>query len=276
MPEKKYENMAQFLQHNGWSNLREWECVLYKYTDCGPWCRVLVRREAAHDVVEQAALQEKAGTVYLVNPGALSDEFVHFFGLPRPRKTSLVQYRKLIQNFIRKHNGDGSSKFKRRIELITSTAERLVVGSTYRQEDVIVPTDVRHVGDDLSQLVGIEIGSIVEGSDVDIGPYPLKFPFTDADYWKLVNDVNDEASFYWKRDNTDNFTFKCDGKAVVHLSWTNFDSRPKWYGRASQVPQSVRRAWCKWYLNGGRSEPFNYQHQGKTWTTVEVIDDSTW
>ena len=54
---------------------------------------------------------------------------------------------------------------------------------------------------DEKDIIGIEIGSIVESSDVEVGPYLLRFPITDEELDKTVKDINDEASFYWDRDN---------------------------------------------------------------------------
>jgi hypothetical protein len=48
---------------------------------------------------------------------------------------------------------------------------------------------------------GVEFGSIVEGSDVEIGPVFLKFPFTSEKMWKVLAEIDDEAKFYWHRDN---------------------------------------------------------------------------
>lgn len=62
-----------------------------------------------------------------------------------------------------------------------------------------------------NKVVALEIGSIVEGSDVEIGGYSLKFPFTDNDLWGIVEQVNEEAKFYWDRDNTDDYFIEVDG-----------------------------------------------------------------
>jgi len=44
---------------------------------------------------------------------------------------------------------------------------------------------------------GVELGSIVEGSDVDITTTPLTYPFTEDDYDQTMQYVNDEASMEW-------------------------------------------------------------------------------
>jgi len=60
--------------------------------------------------------------------------------------------------------------------------------------------------------VALEIGSIVEGSEVEIDAVRLTFPFTDKELWETVESVNEEANFYWKRDNEDDYQVEYDGK----------------------------------------------------------------
>jgi hypothetical protein len=77
-------------------------------------------------------------------------------------------------------------------------------------------------------IIGLKIGSIVEGSEVEVGPEELLFPFSQKDLDKAVNNINEEASFYWKRDNTDNYLIKKNDKNVAFTSWTEWDSKPFW------------------------------------------------
>ena len=47
----------------------------------------------------------------------------------------------------------------------------------------------------------INIGSIVEGSDVEIGPYTLEYPFTKTDLDAVISTVEDEAEYEWNLAN---------------------------------------------------------------------------
>jgi hypothetical protein len=44
----------------------------------------------------------------------------------------------------------------------------------------------------------VEIGSIVEGSDAEVGPVRIDYPFTRAQFWDAVKGVNDEACQLWQ------------------------------------------------------------------------------
>jgi len=57
----------------------------------------------------------------------------------------------------------------------------------------------------IDDCVGIRIGSIVEGSEVEISPENLMFPFKEIDFEKVTSHINEQVSFYWERDNSDNF-----------------------------------------------------------------------
>lgn len=78
-----------------------------------------------------------------------------------------------------------------------------------------------------SSCTGIEIGSIVEGSDVEVGPEYLAFPFTEDDLDRTVKGIDDEASFYWERDNSTYYTVcNKDGEAEMWCQWTEFNDTP--------------------------------------------------
>lgn len=63
-------------------------------------------------------------------------------------------------------------------------------------------------------VAGVSVSSIVEGSDVEVCPRYLDFPFTAAEWDKAVESVEDEADFYWRRDNLDHFCVTRPG--VMH------------------------------------------------------------
>ena len=51
------------------------------------------------------------------------------------------------------------------------------------------------------RCTAVMVGSIVEGSDVEVGPEILSFPFTSDQFDQEVQAINDEAVFCWNRDN---------------------------------------------------------------------------
>lgn len=78
-----------------------------------------------------------------------------------------------------------------------------------------------------ASCTGIEIGSIVEGSDVEVGPTKLVFPFTEDELEKVVAEIDAEAGFYWDRDNSTYYNV-CNAQGELHLAcvWADFDDAP--------------------------------------------------
>jgi hypothetical protein len=51
------------------------------------------------------------------------------------------------------------------------------------------------------QCIAIKVGSIVEGSDAEVGPMSLTLPLDMNDFWLVVAEVNGEASLLWEEAN---------------------------------------------------------------------------
>ena len=68
----------------------------------------------------------------------------------------------------------------------------------------------------------LRVGSIVEGSDVEVGPYDVEDP---KEFSKTVKDINDECTFFWRRDNLDHFRLIRGGKDIGYITcgWGEFE-----------------------------------------------------
>lgn len=51
---------------------------------------------------------------------------------------------------------------------------------------------------------GVQVGSIVEGTDATTDTHDLQYPFTPAEFWTALEEVEAEASYIW------NQTHGCD------------------------------------------------------------------
>lgn len=77
------------------------------------------------------------------------------------------------------------------------------------------------------QCTGLQIGSIVEGSDVYVEGRFLEFPFTEKELDDTVKDIDEEADFYWKRDNSIYYRVIDDkGESIIYCQWVDFDDAP--------------------------------------------------
>lgn len=92
-------------------------------------------------------------------------------------------------------------------------------------------------------IIGIKIGSIVEGSDVEIGPELIRFPFSSGDLWETVEDINKQASFYWERDNTNDYLIKKGDKEYYFNDY-----------EIKGLPKKLKAMFEKWNQEDGELE----------------------
>ena len=129
---------------------------------------------------------------------------------------------------------------------------------------------------DPTECVGIKIGSIVEGSDVEVGPLELRFPFPKEDLHKAFESVNDEAKFYWARDNTQNFIIYHNGTQVAGVSWTQFEDAPEWSVHpGAEIPGWVKKRFLKFVDVSVTDYDVKYEF-APGWELEEYVNDITY
>lgn len=75
--------------------------------------------------------------------------------------------------------------------------------------------------------VGVEFGSIVEGSDANSGPFRHMFPFRTSEWERDEEFMEKETSYYWKRDNATWYTVRT---AVEEWTVANVWGDIEWEG----------------------------------------------
>jgi len=123
-----------------------------------------------------------------------------------------------------------------------------------------------------SQCIGIEIGSIVEGSEVYVDGKMLEFPFDGETLDATIKSVDEEVAFYWNRDNTTNHQVT-NGEDAYFVSWTNFDSEPKWFDGMGGDCVPLRSVEVAYHAMMDDSQS---RFDLKGWTCKEWLDDSTY
>jgi hypothetical protein len=73
------------------------------------------------------------------------------------------------------------------------------------------------------EIIGVSVSSIVEGSDVEIEGGRIPVTSSKDEFWKLVSSVDEEAKFYWERDNSDWYLLRKKGEEstehAFHETW---------------------------------------------------------
>ena len=102
------------------------------------------------------------------------------------------------------------------------------------------------------EIVGVSLSSIVEGSDVEIDGVQFvageDSPTMD-DWYKALDDINKEASFYWERDNCDWFWLLGPEDDIgFHIGWDGIE-----WDCAKPDDEKVVQALEKWYKDGANT-----------------------
>ena len=143
------------------------------------------------------------------------------------------------------------------------------IGMLFEQMDGwVYCSDLPGQMDDLT-IRAISVSSIVEGSDVEIEPIIVTDP---EKFWEAVEEVNEQASFYWNRDNTTHLKVDVNVHFEVNpqfCSWTAGDDAPTW---TPGMDEGLARAAFEAYWDNKEVVEYN----GVEYFIEEWIDDSTY
>ena len=294
---KTYRNLKALLDAEGKDTPYQLGRSLYKYTDCGPWTSFIIQGEPARDEVEDVVIAVDPKTNKAkIESGNPSKDLLLVLGLDDPTgeaaKWNWKKYCGKLDKFIGEHPtvkrgykpDDKIEITKRSIARRWVRVDRHVPAAT---KDFYYEDWSEENKFDLEKCLGIRIGSIVEGSDVEIGPVELRFPFTENEFSKAVEGINEEASFYWDRDNSHWYTLRdAEGTQYpFHETWGEI----KW---DEVPPKDAKKAAEKWIEDGGRWQKEDPNTPGATfatceegewiplpgipgWTVVEYVNDCT-
>ncbi len=255
----KIRNLKEFLAHGGGDNAYQAGRGLYKYTDCGPWITYLVEETPERAVTLAVNVRLKDGKLHAefeesvfdyenAREGeALSLLGFEAIGLPRHGDKigrTLAAYRRTIEAYIKRHGatiGDINNPYTLKLhpelphDLGARRGRKSVFITLHRMEkpsyrEVYYESDEANT---LTECAGVKMGSIVEGSEAYVDRDPLMFPFTGKKFDNYVKSINDEASFYWERDNLDHYVVRQgDKEYCVTSGW----------GEELKLPKKLREA----------------------------------
>jgi hypothetical protein len=239
---KTIHNLAEFLDWRGCGDdPYSWARAYYKYTDCGPRVVFLTKGDPAYARVATLAVGLVKGKLSVVHkvedhdaknyPTAEDLQLLGFEedgSLRRCVARSLKAYRALVANFIAKeHDASRCTLTLHEVDPRSGEPDRRV-WITIREE---IPAEVHEVYyEDLRKenppvvnndnCVGLKVGSIVEGSDVEYSPDQYLFPFETAEFERNEQGMEEFTSFYWERDNSAWYEVRVgDRDYHVHNTW---------------------------------------------------------
>jgi len=215
---------------------------LYKYTDCGPWTVFITEVEKAFTrTVTVAVGKVSHNNLGIVNVeedydprNVVTDNDRMMLGLLAPKsewRCSLKAFRKLVEKYQSRWSNGYSLKLRHHPS--GGTFDRRFVWLTISQEMPAVQKDIYYestpANSALENCVGVKIGTIVEGSEVELETPVFLFPFSQVEFDQQVESLNSEASFYWDRDNVSTYhvVFKDTDYYVDFVNESSFEELPK-------------------------------------------------
>lgn len=273
-------NFKEFLESRGMEGETpyRWARALYKYTDCGPWTVFITLKEKARTETLIASVFETKKGVEIrpnANPDKEFVDFMAFLGFNEEgkmiEKTTMDEFRSLIRSYQRSKGINKRNLTTAYREGVLTVRQELEIPEQYA-EVYYEDNEVNDLNPD--DIIGIKIGSIVEGSDVEIDPVTLMFPFDPAEVDRVIQEINDEASFYWERDNSDHFCLNAPNGSVYTIShcWGEI----KWCMKlkSSKVVKAVEKI-----LNEDLVTEYDspFEIEGcKGWTLTKYMNDWTY
>jgi hypothetical protein len=218
---EKINNLTEFLAERGFETPYSWGRAMYKYVDCGPWVSFIMEDAPAITHSCTAIVEERNGEPYLTNYKRMNSSFLSFLAFSDDgtvrSPTTWGDYQALLENYIgdkTKHDSRKIKLQKRGGVLFISTVieEPAKTHEVYYEDDEVETFD--H-----ARCIGVKVGSIVEGSDVEIEPYPFIFPFPMKEFDDGVDEINKQAEYYWHRDNSAFYYIQGDHSADLVETW---------------------------------------------------------
>jgi len=200
-----------------WDNTPDWGEMGAKCPKCG------------NDILEESGTNQRAGTVGL-HCEDCGHEWQHTMHPESDPFDSIVA---LVKNI-----AENAWKFYRALYKGTACGPMVgfrIDGEWVYGQDLPDKTPIEKL-----DLSGVRVSSIVEGSDVEIDGKIFDAPFKPDEFWKAVKAVNDEASFYWVRDNS--VWYHVWDSAGEYDAWCHiegFDDAVKW-DDAGKMPPALR------------------------------------
>lgn len=263
---KQITNLKEFIHHVGGDTAYQAGRSLYKYTGCGPWIVYLVEATPKRSTILQITVRLKNKKLHASVEESLFDyeneqaaNALSLLGfnedgslkgttrLLRGNKIgrTLNTYRQTVENFLKKErfngvtNTIGDTRNPYTLTLHPPHQQELGMGrgckrvciTLHRIEEPSYREVYYSEADTLTECAGIKMGSIVEGSEAYVDRDPMMFPFTGEEFDKYVQGIDDEASFYWERDNLDHYRIQ-NGKKEYYIT--------SGWGKEIELPPKLR------------------------------------
>lgn len=235
---KMIKNLKEFLESRGYAleenSLWYYGRCLYKYS-FGPWVswQILEKDQEKHHYTIRVIPNKNLEAIFIHKPD-LPQDLVTFFCMAESDEVyPFDKYWDLLQDYQNKH-GDGPYRYNTTRSYGDQDDEILITGtytlpqsvrSLYYEDDE-ASRDSLKLAD---KVIGITIGSIIEGADYDATPFTMFFPFSEEEYDRNLRELESEVSVEWEKNNSRYYSVveRKSGEKVLWCQWVEFDDHPK-------------------------------------------------
>ena len=172
--------------------------------------------------------------------------------------------------------GEHPAQFARHIYKASQSGATVLFGiddKTVVASDLVIDDEIKALRDFWlhTNFTGIGVCGYVEGSDVDLEPIWLSDSFTRDQFYEALNETDEEASFYWHRDNENNF--------IVEVDRESYWAKETWEGikHDPELPKEALALFENWLTQDTRPIEIDKAIAlSDTVSVTEWLDDSTW
>lgn len=226
--------------------------ALYKST-FGPWIVYLVETSPAQDIEYSIIIKrDDTGNTFLVPGGVVPEDIASFFLINHDLgMNTFDEYAELIEEHHTKHknlNWDFTLCSDTLVITGTHTIPQKIREVYYESDSA--STDTLKLAD---KVIGIRVGSIIEGADYDATPFELYFPFEADEFERNFDELDSEVDEEWKKNNTTYFkiTRVSDEEEFYYGHWVAHEGSLLLWGDDDAELQAVAVAGCNALFDGG-------------------------
>ncbi len=228
----KITNLKEFFESRGFGmdagEMYSYGRALYKYT-FGPWITYLVEDEPTRVIEFKIEVRSGPKGEATFAHDHLPERVLSFFNLNTGEVFMFEEYVDLVSDYAEKHTTTWEYDYSKNhmLLVITGTHEIPATEREVYYDSKEARSDTLKLAD---KVIGIRVGSIIEGADYDAEPFELLFPFDSDSFGTKLDELGEEVNAEWRKVNCTYYSVRrADGDGgILYCQWVSGDNAPEW------------------------------------------------
>lgn len=229
-------NLEQFFESRGFGmgadGMYQYGRALYKGS-CGVWISYMYEDRAPQTIEYTMTIRPNAeGYAAIDSREGIPERVLDFFSMSTieddESRYEFNEFYQILVNYVQRETGGIGeweySKNKNKIIITGSYTLPGLISDVYYEDDTAkVCTETM-----ADKVIGIKVGSIIEGADYDATPFELYFPFDSDGFNSCMEELESEVDLEWHKNNTTYFslTNRVTGEKAYFGEWVAFADEP--------------------------------------------------